>query len=210
MRKTVFASAALSLLAACGGSEPGVYDMPLADALARLKSADVDGFRLARQCGILIHIKAGEPVDDAITWNVTSSGEPVLHFTVKLAQEDNGTRATIDVPADPRGGEVYDGDKFYPRPAVNQPLRPAIQELVDAAMAQRPYEGQKLVNTDSVCNVQRGGLESGHYVFGVDDRPGMDSRESRRADDLESTANARSGDFDSSFGKPMDNAGGSH
>jgi hypothetical protein len=38
----------------------------------------------------------------------------------------------------------------------------------------------------------------------------MDSRESRRADDLESTANARSGDFDSSFGKPMDNAGGSH
>jgi hypothetical protein len=209
MRKLVFAIATVSLLSACGSSTPGVYDLPIPEALARLQKADLDGFRMARQCGMLIHIAASEITDNAITWRITSSGQQVLRFTVKLVQEANGTRAIIEVPADPKGGEVYDGDKFYPRPAVNQPLRPAIQELIDSAIAQRPYEGQKLVSADRVCSIQRGGLESGHYVFGVDDRPGMDSRESRRADELEAAQTAPSSDFDSSFGKPMDDARGS-
>ena len=209
MRKLVFAIATASLLTACGTSTPGVYDVPLPEALARLQKADLNGFRMARQCGMLIHIAASEISDDAITWRITSSGQQVLRFTVRLVKEGDGTRAAIEVPTDPGGGEVYDGDKFYTRPAVNQPLRPAIQELVDSAIAQRPYEGQKLVSADRVCSIQRGGLESGHYVFAVDDRPGMDSRESRRADALEAEENVHTSDFDSSFGKPMDTARGS-
>jgi len=208
MRKSVFALAAALPLASCG-SEPGVYDVPLADAVARLQNADLDGFRMARQCGILIHIKASGPVDNAITWNVTSSGEPVLRFSVKLTPAGDGTRATIDVPADPSGGEVYDGKKFYTRPAVNQPLRPAIKELVDSALAQCPYRGQGLVNSDSVCNVQRAGLESGRVKFAIDDRPGMDSADSRRADEEDAAESARQSDFDPNFGNPTNDAQGS-
>jgi len=205
MRKTGFLIGATALLAACG-SEPGTYAVPLPEALARLEKADLDGFRMARQCGILIHLRASSPRDNAITWHVTSSGQEVLSFTVRLAAEGDGIRSAIEVPADPKGGEMYGGKQFYPRPAVNQPLRPAIQELIDAAIAQRPYDGEHLKNTDQVCDVQRGGLESGAFTWGVNDRPGMDARQSARADAAEA---AQAGDgFDNSYGRPMDNPGG--
>jgi hypothetical protein len=204
MRKTGFLIGTTTLLAACG-NQPGTYDVPLAEALVRLEKADLDGFRMARQCGILIHLRAGSPKDDAITWHVTSSGQEVLSFTVRLVAEGSGTRAAIDIPADPKGGEMYGGDRFYPRPAVNQPLRPAIQELIDAAMAQRPYNGHGLKNADQVCNVQRAGLESGSFTFGVNDRPGMDSRRSAQA---EADQEKQAGDgFDNSYGQPMDKVG---
>lgn len=201
--------AIMLLLSGCGGN-PGTYDIPLGEALARLEKADIDGFRKARQCGILIHLTASKPRDNAITWHVTSSGQPVLDFTIKLSAEGEGTRAAIEVPADPKGGEMYGGNQFYPRPAVNQPLRPALQELVDAAMEQRPFDGQGLGNSDDVCNVQRGGLESGAFTFGVDDRPGMDSRQSARAAAEEETSDAAATSFDSNYGQPMDNAGESY
>lgn len=204
MRKTGFLIGATVLLAACG-SEPGVYDVPLAEALARLEKADLDGFRMARKCGILIHLRASTPRDNAITWHVTSSGQEVLSFTVRLATEGGGTRAAIEVPADPKGGEMYGGKQFYPRPAVNQPLRPAIMELVDSAISGRPYDGANLKNTDQVCDVQRGGLESGGFTFGVNDRAGMDSRQTAQA---ETEEQRQAGDgFDASYGQPMNNAG---
>lgn len=209
MRKTGFLLGLASLLAACG-SEPGVYDIPLPEALARLEHADTDGFRAARQCGILIHFSASQPRDNAITWRVTSSGREVLRFTVRLTAEGDGTRAAIEVPADPNGGEMYDGDKTYPRPAVNQPLRPAVQELIDAAMEQRPYDIARLpgrTNADGVCNVQRAGLESGSVRFTVDDVPGMDARRSIRVRE-EEAAQAESDNFDASYGQPMDNTAG--
>lgn len=207
MRKTGFPIGAAVLLAACG-SGPGTYEVPLTDALARLEKADLDGFRMARQCGILIHLRAGSPRDNAITWHVTSSGQEVLSFTVRLAEEGSGTAAAIEVPPDPKGGEMYDGKQFYPRPAVKQPLRPAIRELVDAAMAGRAFDGKGLGNSDKVCDVQRAGLESGSFTFGINDRPGMDQRQSAQA---EAEEEKRSGDgFDASFGQPMDAGGGSY
>ena len=210
MHRPAISTAILSLLAACG-SEPGVYDIPLPEALGRLEQADTDGFRAARQCGILIHLSASGPRDNAITWRVTSSGSEVLRFTVRLTAEGDGTRAAIEVPEDPKGGEMYDGRKTYPRPAVNQPLRPAIQELVDAAMERRPYDVMRLPeprNTDRVCGIQRAGLESGSFRFGVDDKPGMDSRQSARMREAEEAEADREA-ADTSYGQPMDDTAGS-
>ena len=206
MRKSGFIVGMALLVAACG-SDPGVYDLPLPEAIARLERADIDAFRMARQCGILIHFKASKPRDGAITWHVTSSGTEVLSFTVRLTAEGDGTRAAIEVPADPKGGEMYSGKQFYPRPAVKQPLRPAIQELIDSAMDQRKFNPQDLGNSDSVCNVQRAGLESGSFRFGVDDAPGMDSRQSSRLRDQQE---AEGGSFDDSYGEPMDSGAGAY
>jgi len=201
----------LLLAAGCGSkAEPGVYDLPLADAYARLAKADVAGFRQARQCGILIHLQPSGQKGESMTWHVTSSGRTMLSFTVRLTAEGpDRTRATIEVPADPRGGELYDGKQQYPRPALNQPLRPAVQELIDAAMAGRPYDVLRIPeprNTDKVCSVQRGGLESGSFRFGVDDRAGMDSRQSAQMQD-EEDRQADSDGFDSSYGRPSGNSG---
>lgn len=197
---------ALLLLAGCGGGgKPGVYEIPVAEAYSRLEKADINGFRSARQCGILVHMRPQKKQGEAITWHVTSSGQEVLRFTVTLVSEGEGTRAEIDVPADPKGGEMYDGTKEYFRPAFNQPLRPAIRELIDAAMEQRPYDGRRIPqprNTDKVCSVQRSGLESGSFVFGVDDRPGMDARESALAADADAMDDDGSADFDESYGEP--------
>lgn len=197
---------ALLMLAGCGGgSKPGVYEIPVAEAYSRLEKADINGFRSARQCGILVHMRPQKKQGEAITWYVTSSGQEVFRFTVKLFAEGEGTRAEIEVPAEPKGGEMYDGKQEYARPAFNQPIRPAIRELIDAAMEKRPYDVMRIPeprNTDKVCSVQRSGLESGSFVFGVDDRPGMDSRESARAAEADAAEDAAQTDFDEGYGEP--------
>ncbi|AZI35907.1 hypothetical protein NT2_04_04590 [Caenibius tardaugens NBRC 16725] len=205
-RLRVFFIVPIMLAAACGGkAEPGVYDLPLSEAYARLAKADIMGFRKARQCGILIHFETTRKRDESITWRVISNGRTMVNFTVSLTDTGDGrTRATLTMPADPQGGEPYDGTKNYPRPALNQPLRPAVQELIDAAMEGRPYDVMRLPeprNTDRVCSVQRGGLESGSFRFGIDDKPGMDSRQSARAfaDEEQSADRAV---FDASYGQP--------
>ncbi|WP_336979363.1 hypothetical protein [Altererythrobacter fulvus] len=214
MRRLAFTIAIASMLAGCGGAEPGVYAVPLAEALQRLKKADVDGFRSARQCGILIHFASDSPKDDAITWRVSSSGREVLRFTVRLTAEGDGTRAQIEVPAEAKGGEMYDGSQFYPRPALHQPLRPAVQELIDAAMEQRPFDVMRIPDdkrsspNDGPCEVQRAGLEQGSSRFGLDDKPGYDSRRSQQLRDMEDARSAQEGQ-DSSYGQPMDDTRGS-
>lgn len=214
MRRLTFTFAIATMLAGCGGPEPGVYPVPVAEALQRLKKADVDGFRSARQCGILIHFSAGSPRDNAITWRVTSSGTEMLRFTVKLTPEGDGTRALIEVPAEPKGGEMYDGNQFYPRPALHQPLRPAVQEMIDAAMEQRPFDVMRIPDNlrgspnNGPCQVQRAGLESGSVRFRVDDKAGYDSRTSQRMREEEDARAAMDG-TDSSYGQPMDDTQGS-
>jgi hypothetical protein len=79
---------------------------------------------------------------------------------------------TIDVPAAPDGSEIYDGTKFYKRPALYQPIRPAIAELIDARITQRPFDVWRIPDSvrarDRICSIQRAGLESGNVRFSAD------------------------------------------
>ncbi len=131
------------VVAGCKPSQK-TYPVSLAEGLARLANADVIGFRNARQCGLLIHIDKLLPVDDLVTWQVRSKRRLVASFSVSLSQTENGTQATIVVPKADDGGEIYDGKQHYSHPALMQPLRPAVQELIDAAMEQRPFDWHRL------------------------------------------------------------------
>jgi hypothetical protein len=131
------------VVAGCNQSQK-TYPVSLAEGLARLGKADVIGFRNARQCGLLIHFKKFGPVEDTLTWQVQSKGRPLASFSVSLSQVGNGTQATITVPKAADGGEIYDGKQHYSHPALMQPLRPAVQELIDAAMEMRPFDWHRL------------------------------------------------------------------
>jgi len=168
----VFLAAATGL-AGCGENPPGVYDVSIAEAYQRLVSNQLADLVYHRQCGILIHVRPTGIDGEQVTWFVKSSGEEVVRFTAMLtAVGENQTKVEIKIPSDPNGGEVYDGAKFYTRPAFNQPLRPAVEEQIAAILENRPFDVARMgAGQDSVCNVQRGGLESGVH-FSIDDPPG--------------------------------------
>lgn len=155
---------------------PGVYDLSVAEAYQRLIANELADLVYSKQCGILIHVTPEGIVNHEVTWRVRSSGQEVVSFTAVLTPVgDKQTKVDIQISPDPAGGEVYDGAKFYPRPAFNQPLRPAVAEQVAAILEGRRYDVSRVgPGRDTVCNVQRGGLESG-VRFRVDDRPGEPS-----------------------------------
>jgi hypothetical protein len=131
------------VVAGCNASQK-TYPVSVAEGLARLDNADVIGFRNARQCGLLIHFEKFRPASNSITWRIRSKQQPVASFTVSLGETGNGTQATIDVPKAADGGEIYDGKQHYSHPALMQPLRPAVRELIDAAMEKRPFDWHRL------------------------------------------------------------------
>jgi len=158
-------------LAGCGQEQPpGVYNVSMADAYQKLLASEMPDMVFRRQCGILLHVNPTGLGGQQVTWHVTSSGEDVVEFTAALtAISETQTKVEVKMPADPAGGEVYDGDKFYRRPAFNQPLRPAVEEQVSAILENRPFDIDRVgPGRDSVCNVQRSGLETGER-FRVDD-----------------------------------------
>ncbi len=167
--------ATISLVGCKQARPPGVYDVPVGVAYQRLSTDQLPDMVYAKQCGILIHVMPEGVADQQVTWRVYSSDQEVVQFTATLTPVSaTQTKVDIKIPADPAGGEVYDGKKFYTRPAFNQPLRPAVQEQVAAILEGRKFDVSHVgPGTDSVCNVQRGGLESGLH-FRVDDPPGTD------------------------------------
>jgi hypothetical protein len=167
--------AAVSLAGCTAKRPPGVYDVSVADAYQRLSVDELPDLVYAKQCGILIHVTPEGIPGQRVTWRVRSSGEDVVQFTAVLTPVgEKQTKVDIQIPADPAGGEVYDGKKFYTRPAFNQPLRPAVAEQVAAILEGRKFDVSRVgPGTDSVCNVQRGGLETG-LKFRVDDPPGAE------------------------------------
>ena len=167
--------ATISLVGCKQAPPPGVYDVPVAEAYQRLSTDLLPDMVYAKQCGILIHVMPEGVAGQQVTWRVYSSDQEVVQFTATLTPVSaTQTKVDISIPADPAGGEVYDGKKFYTRPAFNQPLRPAVQEQVAAILEGRKFDVSHVgPGTDSVCNVQRGGLESGLH-FRVDDPPGTD------------------------------------
>ena len=168
------AGALVGVALAVAGCKPSpkTYPVSLAEALARLDNADVIGFRNARQCGLLIHFEKLPPVGNLVTWQVRSKKQLVASFSVSLSQTDNGTQATIVVPKADDGGEIYDGKQHYSHPALMQPLRPAVQEMIDAAMEKRPFDWHRLPDPINVgpgetmtnCGMGRESLQRGIAV----------------------------------------------
>jgi hypothetical protein len=172
--RTVGALACLVLLAACGEEKlpVGHYKIGLKEAHERLAKSDWRDFMRERQCGILVHLKASPRLDPAVTWRVSSSGQEMFNFTATLtAVSPTVTKVDISVSKDPEGGEAYDGKHFYKRPALRQPVRPAINEQVAAVMQGRPYNvaNAQAPPKDTVCLIQRGGLETG-MRFSINDK----------------------------------------
>ena len=149
---------------------PGVYDVSVADAYQRLAANALPDMVFSKQCGILIHVIPEGVPNQQVTWRVYSSDQEVVQFTAVLTPlGDKQTKVDITLPAAPDGGEVYDGSKFYTRPAFQQPLRPAVAEQVAAILEGRKFDVSRVgPGTDRVCMIQRGGLETGEQ-FSVND-----------------------------------------
>jgi hypothetical protein len=163
---------AMAALASGCGRGPGVYDLGVKDAYARLANNTLEDFSFSQQCGILIHLVPEGVPDNLVTWHVYSSGQEMLNFSARLTPVgDSRTKVDIDVSKDSNGGEAYSGDDTYPRPALRQPLRPALAEAIGAVLEGRRFDVErspKPEESESVCNVQRAGLEAGHR-FSVND-----------------------------------------
>ncbi|MFO1183229.1 MAG: hypothetical protein U1E56_00415 [Bauldia sp.] len=180
-RAAFVAVAVLPLLSACGGEPPlpeGQFAVGTHDAYDRLLKGDLSEFIFTRQCGILIHANAVGEMDRSVTWRITSSGQEMLSFTASLtALGEKRTKIDIAVSKDSSGHEAYDGTQTYRRPALRQPVRPAIEELVASLLEGRSFDIKRVARPmrDTVCDVQRGGLESG-VQFNVNDKPGTAAR----------------------------------
>lgn len=147
------------LAASC--SEPaGQYGVPKSIAYAKLLSATFGEFRNERQCGVLIQVAPTGEAESAITWRVTSGGKEMFWFKASLTAIDaKRTKVDIEVgPKEANGREAYDGSLSYARPAVAQPVRPAIEEQIGAILEGRYYNEHKLYDVrlkDKPCLVQR-------------------------------------------------------
>lgn len=167
---------AAAVLPSCGG--PGVYDLSQQEAYSRLVDNKLEDFAFSQQCGILIHLMPQGNPYQSVTWTVYSTGANMVSFTAHLTPKgEHKTKVDIEVSKDPDGTEAYSGHNDYPRPAFRQPLRPAVEEAVAAALEGRKFDPSHFERTNegnSVCNVQRAGLESGRR-FSVNDEPGTSS-----------------------------------
>ena len=163
-------------LAGCSRPEPGVYPMPVHDVFLKLAENKLDDFKFKRQCGVLIHFRPEGIVDKSVTWRVYSSGRELLSFTAKLTPVgEASTKIDVEVSKEPDGTEAYDGTDFYKRPALLQPLKPAVEEAIAAELQGREFDPQRVVKPaerDRVCQIHRAQLESRGKPFGVDDEVG--------------------------------------
>lgn len=178
----LFSIAAFSV-AACSGEPPGQYPVSAGEAYQRLSANDFSAFMRNRQCGVLIQVERDGLPGTSVTWTIKSSDREMLHFTAKLTPVDaKRTRVAVEISKDENGREAYDGSQFYRRPAVKQPVRPAIEEQIAAILEGRAFSHQNLTRSsgglsappqgafrDSVCDVQRGRLEEMGEPFSVDD-----------------------------------------
>jgi hypothetical protein len=178
------------LLSGCDKPPANHYRIGMSDAHTLLTHADLSDFIMARQCGILIHAKTEAKNDNEITWHIISEREELFNFTAKfIAVSEEVTQIDILVSKDRNGKEAYDGTGQYQRPAFLQPIRPATVELINSVIQERKFhvddtENDLVIYPDStskipasmeensVCEVQRAGLETGGDRFSIHDKPG--------------------------------------
>jgi hypothetical protein len=186
MARRVLTAAGLLVLGACQRHPNALYyKLAPAEAYSRLQHADITGFRDARQCGMLIYFEAHQTAPQAVTWQVTSSSVPVARFTLSVVpQDDGGSVIAIDLPKGPNGAEIYDGSQHYTHPALMQPMRPALAELVDSAMTGRPYDWHRIadpLNTDGLCGSMRQNFEASGRPYELGDPSGMTHEDAQAA-----------------------------
>lgn len=175
----------LALAGCARGEELQTFELRPAEAFDRLRAADIIGFRNASKCGMLIHVTAHEQGREAIRFNATTGNYRVAQFTVRLIPDGAGTAARIEVSRDPDGGEAYDGSREYSHPALTQPIRPLIRELVDAALNKRVYDVHRIPDPevpDVLCGSLATNAAAG-YTYSIDDpafMPHAQAEEARR------------------------------
>jgi hypothetical protein len=161
-----------AVLPGCG-QPPGQYAMGVHEVYERLLKSDFAEFMYDRQCGILIHIKANGQPDQSITWEISSIGRRMLTFTARLTPVNaTHTKVDLDVSKEANGREAYDGNQSYWRPAVRQPIRPAVEEQIASVLLGRPYSNKLLLHqipANDACDIQHNGLLTGLYCVRADD-----------------------------------------
>lgn len=141
--------------------------------MALLSHDKLIDLRRNRQCGIVINIVPEQLDENVIRWTVYSEGKAMVWFAAHLtADGPDKTRVAVELKKTSDGKEYYMGDYAVPRPALEKPLRPAIDEAIAAILEKRPFnmENAPSTNNDQVCDVQRGAIDSGK-IFSVNDQP---------------------------------------
>ncbi len=180
-------------LAGCNTAAPPAanhYAISAHDAYERLVAADPTDFKLNRQCGILIHLRVDPTPETSVTWHISSEDREQLSFSANLTPiSATETQIDISISKDANGNEDYDGSantdyssQKFRRPAVNQPIRPAIRELINSTLEGRKFDGDHVWNappepgikkpaedSDGVCNMQHEVLQSGTGHFSLND-----------------------------------------
>lgn len=161
-------------LAGCSRAEPGVYPLPVHDVFLKLAENKLDDFKRKRQCGLLIHFRPEGIVDKSVTWRVYSSGREMLSFTAHLTPlGETSTKVDVEVSKEPDGSEAYAGGDFYKRPALLQPLKPAVEEAIAAELEGRAFDPMRVpqpAERDRVCQIQKASLQSNGKPFSVEDQ----------------------------------------
>ena len=139
---------------------PPAYTLSPADALARLRQADLAAFAAAERCSDAVDVAAADSGDGGLKWSVTRGLFNIAGFSVRLDPVDAGVRPVIVVPADPAGGEIYDGSGHTENPALRQPVRPALAELVDSALTGRRFDAAKVRAAQPADGLCHGGSVS--------------------------------------------------
>jgi len=124
------------------------YPLSVAEALNRLDHADNEGFRYHRHCGVLFKVGSNQSNDHSVTWTARANRKDVLSFIVSVSPSPHGVTTKISVPLAANGREMYDGTQKYNHPIVVQPIRPAIVELIDAAMEKRSFDNERIPEKD--------------------------------------------------------------
>ena len=169
------------LLSACTAAVPEGYPVSQQVAFDRLVESELSGLIERRSCGVELSVDTdAQPANGKIVWRVRS-GEKMLMLTAMLTPVGTDrTKIAVSAWNEEDGGNAYNGTKLYPRPLLNQPVRPNLDEQVAALMEGRPYDIYKVkggVRNDGVCIMQKEGRKRG-TKFAVDDIPGHDSRSS--------------------------------
>ena len=211
---------AVILLTGCGLAKPelpeNTYAVPIDRAFAILSQDKLRDALDAWQCGVPVKVDVSqESAEDGrpvVRWDLVSGGQSQMDLRATLTPVDAAT-TKIDVVAHNGQTGVGTGDDvFYPRPVIEQPVVPLIEEEIAAALLNRPFAIENVLETmnrknlhgdNDVCSRQRDQREDGKQ-FSVNDDWSEDFGGSRsHADAPANPPLPAPGQPAGGFGRPM-------